>query len=267
MDRNAPCPCGSGKKFKKCHGAAVPPEAAALPAEARAEWLRGDVVLQRQKRVGQELLDWAEKKLSAEWIDKSLDAWGVKEDEELEDGIDDLFTTWSLFNYEPKALGMPVAAAWLDDAAGKRADADTRALVNAALRSPLGLWEVETVEAGVGATITDRLSNTTCFVHEPDLTHDLGPSEFVLAYVIEADGVRVFSGLHADTLVIVDAKELLADICADAGVSAAPLPAERQRDPAWQIRLSRRFSEMAAASYGDDLDDLDEDVDGLPVGP
>ncbi|MCO4100526.1 MAG: hypothetical protein HEQ38_14275 [Gemmatimonas sp.] len=25
MDRNAPCPCGSGKKFKKCHGAAVPP--------------------------------------------------------------------------------------------------------------------------------------------------------------------------------------------------------------------------------------------------
>jgi preprotein translocase subunit SecA len=21
--RNAPCPCGSGKKFKQCHGAAV----------------------------------------------------------------------------------------------------------------------------------------------------------------------------------------------------------------------------------------------------
>ncbi|MGB1316217.1 MAG: SEC-C metal-binding domain-containing protein [Chitinophagales bacterium] len=20
VDRNAPCPCGSGKKFKKCHG-------------------------------------------------------------------------------------------------------------------------------------------------------------------------------------------------------------------------------------------------------
>jgi hypothetical protein len=161
MDRNAPCPCGSGKKFKKCHGAAVPPEAAALPAEARAEWLRGDVVLQRQKRVGQELLDWAEKKLTAEWIDASLDAWGMKEDEDVDEGAADLFTTWSLFNYEPTALGKPVAAAWLDDAAGKRADADTRLLVSAALRTPLGLWEVETVEAGVGATITDRLSATT----------------------------------------------------------------------------------------------------------
>mgnify|MGYP000568924203 CR=1 FL=1 len=122
MDRNAPCPCGSEKKFKKCHGAAVPPEAAALPAAARAEWLRGDVVLQRQKRVGQELLDWAEKKLTAEWIDKSLDAWGMKEDEDVDEGVADLFTTWSLFNYEPTSLGKTVAAAWLDDAAGKRAD-------------------------------------------------------------------------------------------------------------------------------------------------
>lgn len=262
MDRNAPCPCGSGKKFKKCHGAAVPPEAAALPAEARAEWLRGDVVLQRQKRVGQELLDWAEKKLSAEWIDTSLDAWGVTEDEDIDEGVADLFTTWSLFNYEPTSLGKPIAAAWLEDAAGKRADADTRALVSAALRAPLGLWEVETVEAGVGATITDRFSNITVFVHEPDLTHDLGPSEFVLAYVVEADGVRVFSGLHADTLVIVDGKELLADVCADAGISAAPLPAELQRDPSWQIRVSRRFSETAAAGYASDADEnADEDVD------
>jgi preprotein translocase subunit SecA len=24
VPRNAPCPCGSGRKYKKCHGAAVP---------------------------------------------------------------------------------------------------------------------------------------------------------------------------------------------------------------------------------------------------
>jgi hypothetical protein len=229
-----------------------------LAPDARAEWLKGDVVLQRQKRVGQELLDWAEKKLSAEWIDASLDAWGVKEDEDLDEGAADLFTTWSLFNYAPASLGMPVAAAWLDDAAGKRADADTRALVSAAVRTPLGLWEVETVEAGVGATLTDRLSGATCFVHEPDLTHDLGPSEFLLAYVIEVDGVRVFSGLHADTLIIVDGKELLADVLADAGIAAPPLAPDLQRDPSWQLRLSRRFSETAAAGYAD-LDESTED--------
>jgi hypothetical protein len=259
MDRNSPCPCGSGKKFKKCHGAAVPPEAAALAPDARAEWLKGDVVLQRQKRVGQELLDWAEKKVGAEWIDAALDAWGVKEDEDLDEGIADLFTTWSLFNYAEPKLAKPVAAAWLDDAAGKRADADTRALVAAALGAPLGLWEVETVEAGVGATITDKLSDTTLFVHEPDLTHDLGPSEFLLAYVIETDGVRVFSGLHADTLIMMDGKELIADVCADAGVAAAPIPAALQREAGWQVRISRRFTETAAAGFaeGEELDGED----------
>jgi hypothetical protein len=87
----------------------------------------------------------------------------------------------------------------------------------------------------------------------------LGVSEFVLAYTVEADGVRVFSGLHADTLVYVDAKELLADVFADAGVTTAPLPEALQRDPSWQLRLSRRFSETAAAAYGEDEDAQDAD--------
>lgn len=263
MDRNAPCFCGSGRKYKKCHGAAVPPEAAALPADARAEWLRGDAVLQRQRRVGQELLDWAEKKLTADWIDASLDAWGVNEDEDVDEAVGDLFTAWSLFNFQPVSLGRPVGAAWLDDAAGKRADADTRALVNAALRAPLGLWAVETVEAGVGATITDRLSDVTYFVHEPDLTHDLGATEFVLAYVIAVDGVQVFSGLHADTLLFMDGKVLLGDVLADAGVAGAPIPAELQRDASWQVRLSKRFSEVVTASYSEPLDG-DDGEEGTP---
>ena len=260
MDRNAPCPCGSGRKYKKCHGAAVPPEAAALPPDARAEWVRGDTVLQRQKRVGQELLDWAERKLGAEWVDAALDAWGVSEEDDVDEAEADLFTAWSLFNYTPSKLAKSIAAAWLDDAAGRKADEDTRALATAALASPLGIWEVETVEAGVGTTLTDRLSDTTCFVHEPDLTHALGPGEFILAYVIETDGVRVFAGLHADSLLLMDGKTLLASVLADAGVSAAPMSREQQIDPAWQIRLARWWTDTAAAAYGDE-DGYEEEPD------
>ncbi len=252
MDRNAPCPCGSGRKYKKCHGAAVPPEAAALPPDARAEWLRGDTVLQRQKRVGQELLDWAERKLGAEWVDAALDAWGVSEEDDVDEAVADLFTAWSLFNYTPSKIAKPIAAAWLDDAMGRKADEDTRRLATAALASPLGFWEVETVEAGVGTTLTDRLGDTTCFVHEPDLTHDLGPGEFILAYVIETDGVRVFAGIHADWLLLMDGKTLLASVLAEAGVTAAPIPREQQTDPAWQIRLARLWTDTAAAAYGDE---------------
>ena len=35
--RNAPCPCGSGKKFKKCHGAPPPPPAPPPETGATAE--------------------------------------------------------------------------------------------------------------------------------------------------------------------------------------------------------------------------------------
>lgn len=251
MDRNAPCPCGSGRKFKKCHGAAVPPEAAALPPEARAEWLRGDAVLMRQKRIGQELLDWAERKLDAEWVDAALDAWGVREEEDVDEADADLFTAWSLFNYREPKLGKSIAAAWLDDAAGRKADADARALVSASLALPLGVWQVETVEAGVGATITDRFSDATCFVHEPDLTHDIGPGEFVLAYVVETGGVSVFAGLHADPLLFMDAKPLVAQVLEEAGVADGLLSREQQVDPAWQVRLARRWTETADAAYAD----------------
>jgi preprotein translocase subunit SecA len=33
IGRNDPCPCGSGKKYKKCHGAGAPPAATARPAD------------------------------------------------------------------------------------------------------------------------------------------------------------------------------------------------------------------------------------------
>ncbi|HLI33721.1 MAG TPA: SEC-C metal-binding domain-containing protein, partial [Terriglobia bacterium] len=35
IGRNDPCPCGSGKKYKKCHGAGAPPPSAAPPSSDR----------------------------------------------------------------------------------------------------------------------------------------------------------------------------------------------------------------------------------------
>ena len=35
IGRNDPCPCGSGKKYKKCHGACAPPAAAGAPGNGQ----------------------------------------------------------------------------------------------------------------------------------------------------------------------------------------------------------------------------------------
>lgn len=251
--RNDPCPCGSGKKYKKCHGAAVPPEVAALPTSARAEWQKAEVLLQRQKRLGQEMLDWAAKKLGAEWTDDALDAWGTPREEELSDFEADIHVGWVLSSYRPGKLGTSIASAWLEDA-GKRASADDQTFVRAGLAARLGVWEVETVEEGVGATLTDRLTGRTIFVHEPDLTHTLSPSEFVCAYVLESDGVHVFAGMHDDTLLHEDGKEFVMQVLADAAGSL-PVPEAQLADAAWQATLVRRWHGLAETLYAEDAKD------------
>ncbi len=249
MDRNAPCPCGSGRKFKKCHGAAVPPEVSTLSTEARADWVRADAVTQRQKRVAQQLLDWAERKLGAAWLATPLRAWGIIEETDINEAVTDLFTAWSLFNFRPAALEKSIAGAWLDDAAARRTDEDTRLLVSTAIDAPLGIWEVVSADAGVGMTLTDRLRDSTVFVHESELTHDLGPGEFLLAYVVAADSVHVLSAVHADSLLPSDGQALVSSVLADAGQHVAPLPIAHQTDPTWQIQLARRWTDIAVAEY------------------
>ena len=259
--RNDPCPCGSGKKFKKCHGAAVPPEVAALTANARAEWQRAEAVLQRQKRVGQEMLDWATKKLGVEWTDAALDAWGLTTDEDIGDMEADIYTGWVLFSYVPNTLGKTVAAAWLDDA-GKRANEDDRALAQAMCSAQLGVWEAETVEEGVGTTVTDRLTGRTLFVHEPDLTHMLQPSEYFIAYVLECEGVYVFAGMHEDTLIREDGAQFVADVLTEAGVEAGSgtMPPASIADAKWQARTARRWHALAATLYADIYDGEGDDM-------
>lgn len=261
--RNDPCPCGSGKKYKKCHGAAVPPEVAALPTGARAEWQKAEVLLQRQKRLGQEMLDWATKKLGVEWTDGALDAWGLARDEDVSELEADIYTGWVLASYVPTKLGKSIAAAWLDDA-GKRASADDQAFVHAALGARFGVWEADTVEEGVGATLTERLTGRTVFVHEPDLTHMLSPSELVCAYVLEYEGVHVFAGLHDDTLLQVDGVQFVGDVLVELG-AAVPVPDATLTDAAFIAKLVRRWHALAETLYAEDAEHAD-DTAGDPDG-
>ena len=40
LGRNDPCPCGSGKKYKKCHGLSAPASSTARPGVAHARALK-----------------------------------------------------------------------------------------------------------------------------------------------------------------------------------------------------------------------------------
>ena len=207
MDRNAPCPCGSGRKFKKCHGGALPPEVATLHHSVRASVLRAESVLQRSRRITQEILDWADRRLTPEWMNKAYDAWGLGAADELPLEEGDLFTPWAVYHFAASEQIGPVGAQWLaaqQARHGVRTDADTVALVHAHQASMLGVWEVTDAEPGVGVSVRNRLVTHPAdadveqelYVYESDASHDLDPGRFVLAFVMHLDDVRVFAGLH-----------------------------------------------------------------------
>ena len=203
MNRNDPCPCGSGKKYKKCHGGAVPPEAATLPAAVRTSVLRAEAAMQRNRRITQEILDWADRRLGPEWMDGAYDTWGLGREEELAPEEGDLFTTWAVYHHAPNASGT-AASQWLTAQRarfGARMDADTVALVDAHTNASLDVWEVIEPEPGVGVNLRARIMATGSdaaepYVYETDASHDLVPPFAVLAYVMQVDDVHVFGGLH-----------------------------------------------------------------------
>jgi hypothetical protein len=217
MDRNAPCPCGSGRKFKKCHGGAVPPEAATLPHAVRTNVLRAEAVLQRSKRITQEILDWADRRLTADWMNKAYDAWGLGDEEDLPEEEGDLFTVWAVYHFAANRQDGPAATQWLaaqQARHGARTDADTVALVQAHCASTVGIWSVVDPEPGVGLTVRNRLApagdDSEPYVYETDASHDLTPGFAVFAYVMHLDDVHVFGGLHDVPLEAPELDEVLA---------------------------------------------------------
>ncbi|MFN5598081.1 MAG: SEC-C metal-binding domain-containing protein [Gemmatimonas sp.] len=203
MNRNDPCPCGSGTKYKKCHGGAVPPEAATLPAAVRTSVLRAEAAMQRNRRITQEILDWADRRLGPEWMDAAYTAWGLGEEEELAPEEGDLFTTWAVYHHVANENGT-AAAQWLAAQRarfGARMDTDTVALLEAHRSAWLDVWEVTDPEPGVGVNLRRRVAldggePAEPYVYETDASHDLVPPYAVLAYVMHVDDVHVFGGLH-----------------------------------------------------------------------
>jgi SEC-C motif len=271
MDRNEPCPCGSGKKYKKCHGAAVPPEAAALPAAQRAELLRATTILQRDKRITQEIVDWADRRFGPEFMDNAMTAWGVPAEEELPEEEGDLFTMWALHHYVATPGQLPAAAQWLDAQQarlGARMDADVVSLVQAQGAATMGFWQVETIEPGVGTTIYDRLGDRTLFVHENAITHDLEAELLLLAYVMEVDGLHLFAGLHDHPLPLLEGKEVIAAAYEAGGVSAPPIPADITSTADGQQQLGRLWFDAIERLYdrleAEDAEQAPDEQDDSP---
>lgn len=252
MNRNDPCPCGSGRKYKKCHGAAVPPEAAALPTPERERLMRAIQLLERDRRVHVEINDWCDRKLGPEWANAALTQFAGSEDTDLTEYDEQFYVHWLLHHRPVRAGEATPAMQWLAaqrSRHGARMDADVDALITGQAESRVGLWRVQDVEPGVGYSLHDLLTNTAAFVH--DDTGSLGeqPDEVCLGYVCTLDDLQIVTGAHLDLLPVDEAAMVANRILELAGVTAGAVPRAFLTDPLQHIAMRLAWHEHATSYW------------------
>jgi hypothetical protein len=221
VGRNEPCPCGSGKKFKRCHlssGGASPPVS---PRAARQA---------RDNRIVRDILEFAARRFGTEAIARDVkntlgERFGSRQ---LIDPV--LAYTWPID-------GKPLATHFLH-AQRARLDADDRRWIELQLATELSVWEILRVEHGRGVDAVNLLSGERCFVHEVMGSEVLVPRDAVLARVT-GDDVAVFSGMHESLLGPARADEVITSF-RDCGLAHAGWGAA--------VRLIKLWHEQLAAA-------------------
>ena len=189
--RNDPCPCGSGKKFKRCHGASV--ATAANPDIARANDFKAlDLDLATR------LLRFARSHLGDTWVPNAPNAYTGSLEAEIPEHELALAIPWTLRFYRD-AEWRTLAGAWTRDRGSRVTDRE-RVLLGAYANTWLSLWEVKTVERGVGAALVDLLTRKERFVYDVSASSTLDVHDVMLAMVLDCDGVPFFGGVHPQPL-------------------------------------------------------------------
>lgn len=214
--RNAPCPCGSGRKYKKCH---LPlEEAASQPADADLH--------ERDQRLVGVLVAYAKRRLG--------DRWGIAVAAGYPPAFDDeasrlqLVVPWSV--YECRVDGRTVLEWYLDER-GRRLEPPDREWLEAQRRAWLSVWEVQQVEPGVGAAVRDLLTGERRRVSERSGTRSLARREAVLARVVDAGDRAVFCGCHPGPLPPREADRVVAAVRRKLRLGARKAAGEQLKAP------------------------------------
>jgi SEC-C motif len=192
--RNDPCPCGSGKKFKRCCGSGA--ASGAIPMHAEAVLRGHDLDMALVARIEQ----FAHRELGS----PQLAAHFAFVDAEL---AKQLSVPLRVFCYP--VAGMPVAAHFLERH-GSQLSAREREWLSLQLQSELGVWEVRAVVHGESMRVRELDSGRELEVREKSGTSKLRVRETLLARFVEHEGSAWMVGCHYRTLMPSQAAQVLA---------------------------------------------------------
>ena len=175
VGRNEPCPCGSGRKFKKCHGDGEPPRA---PGPSQRKSRLHDLDAQVTRR------------LCAFAVARFGDAFRRRvEDAELGGPEFSMHHCLHGLRFDGKSVGEHAQnepkEVW---------SSDERAWLGALQRGVLSLWEVEAISSEGQLALLDLVTQTRCVVLDVSAAKSLGFRVAVLARVVTHDGESVMCG-------------------------------------------------------------------------
>lgn len=239
MNRNDPCWCGSGRKFKKCHGGPATPAAGddALSITRRSEIARASAAKTVDVALMRELHDYAYKRYGPNWFTEGVADFSMDDPPALDDEETELFIVWLIYHKAATNTDlMPLAQYWRESRRAGREPAKERVL-QAHLDAPIGVWEVQSVERGVGAQLRDLLSGDERFVYDRASSMSLTPWLGLLGYIVDVDGVSFWGGLHSRALPPADTALIVKDIRRMARVRTKPVSLAFRTDPDWQLEV------------------------------
>ncbi len=182
--RNDPCPCGSGKKYKKCCGAAALQSPYALYERIRRlDGEASDLLVRFSKlRYGDDALEQA-------WM-----AFWFLDETPLDSSHPEyeFFLRWFVLDWRPDGIKR-LAEAFLSER-GSTIDTDMRRFLNATLDAPYSFFQTLDAEPGVGLELRDILRRRDFRVMERSASSILEKSHILYARVVEQDGIAFLMG-------------------------------------------------------------------------
>ena len=201
IGRNAPCPCGSGKKYKKCclDQTVVQPQELYYRRLSEAHDQLVDRLVKHAGRIfGEEAVYVA----MHEFL-----LWPEADDEISEEMLDRagaLFWPWFVFNWEYNRVdaevelsgpeGLTVAELYAEER-GDKLDTLERRLIEGINRKPYSFLEVVSIDRGRGMALRDTLKGDRTKVQERSGSQYVQSGDLLFGRAVDVDGVGMLVGL------------------------------------------------------------------------
>jgi hypothetical protein len=230
VGRNDPCPCGSGKKYKKCHLSAAEEARAGAPSPH-------ENVHEMDARLVREIGRFASRTFGPVWLGRGTEELG-------NDAVSlQLFLPWVAWT--ATADGKRVAQHYAEQNAGRLSD-EERAWIDAQRGAWLSVWEVTSVEPGI-VGVRDLLTGEKRIVAEVAGSRSLVARDTLLARVIDFRGTSLFGGFYARALPPAAAVEVVRATRTKARAGKNPVAIERLQDPSLGRFLIDRWRDAVEA--------------------